>query len=418
MNIAILLVSRTGEKRRTSLTSSWFKTLSSQVQAYFRQQSGGRVECRFVVFEWLELSITSEQWWKAGPSVGDEVRKQAAIAYGFDEHQFDRYIIVIDDLTSRLGVTDYKTDTRIAAIDATPALVAHELGHAFGAHHTKLETPDGPSEYDGPFCVMGREGGKYSWFDRNLDTMDINANHSASGPGMCVVSLSQTGWLDIGTHCKHVASRHDGTVSSTARIAALNGAPTPGANTLVGCIVDSYDRFVIEYRSSQVFWDQGLAGHVPSANGWLVVYRSPLEGALDALQVASIAVSVGATLKIDTQGYYPFGGGPLSMSILRVDSSSRSVEFRVERRVGKAPQHERTEEILDYLQWPILASKNPLKDEGLDQLAIALNQLRELKRLRRLSGPRLEGELGHAVDEQIAKVQQFASQLTQSSSAK
>ena len=66
MKIAVLLVSCKNTPRRTELTSDWFRKVAGTVKRYFADQSGGRVICDFVVYDWLELSITGEEWWHAG----------------------------------------------------------------------------------------------------------------------------------------------------------------------------------------------------------------------------------------------------------------------------------------------------------------------------------------------------------------
>jgi hypothetical protein len=125
MKIAVLLLSCAETSRRTTLTADWFRLLSQQLRQYFLDQSGGRLVCDFTVFDWMELSVTGQQWMIAGPAVGDTARAQAAAKYQFSESDFDRYVLVIDEQVGKLGVTDYKTDTRIAAVDATPAIFAH-----------------------------------------------------------------------------------------------------------------------------------------------------------------------------------------------------------------------------------------------------------------------------------------------------
>lgn len=415
MKIAVLLLSCAQTPRRTTLTSDWFRLLARHLSKYFFDQSGGRLRCDFTVFEWMQLSITGAQWNAAGPAVGDTARAEAAANYGFNQSDFDRYVLVIDEQVGVLGVTDYKTDTRIAAIDATPTIFAHELAHAFGAHHTQLETPEGPKEYGGPFCVMGFEGngGKYSFVEPQLVLPAAGADdaHSASGPGMCIASLSQANWLDVASSCHRLVPYGNGALGSTLRIAALDGAPAAGSLIKVGCLIDIYDRFTIEYRHPGVAWDAGLADRVPSADGWLVVYRSPVDAPLNALQVATVAVKPGASIVIDKHPYYFFGASPLRLYVTAVDRVSRTVEIRAERQKGKADQYFPTEGLLDYLQWPIRVVERVHPDEPVDRIAEGIMHLRELRRLGRLGGPRATDSMRTAAHDQVRQLQHMLDQL-------
>lgn len=406
MKIAVLLLSCAETSRRTTLTADWFRLLSQQLRQYFLDQSGGRLACDFTVFDWMELSITGQQWMDAGPAVGDTARAQAAAKYQFSESDFDRYVLVIDEQVGYLGATDYKTDTRIAAVDATPTIFAHELGHAFGCVHTQLETAEGPEEYGGPFCIMGAEGGKYSLFDPKLQSPDMGSDvgHSASGPGMCVASLSQANWLDKDVNCHRLHPYSNGSLGTTIRIAALNGAPSGGNTTRVGCLIEIYDRFIVEYRHHDNYWDSGLANRVPSNDGWLVIYRSPVDGPLRALQVATLEVKVGATVSIDKHPYYFFGASPLRLWVMALDRAARTVDLRVERQMGKADQYFPVEGIMDYLQWPIRIQDYVQPDEPVDQIAEGITRLRELRRLERLAGPRAKDSMREAVREQIREL--------------
>lgn len=65
---------------------------------------------------------------------------------------------------------------QMAARSLDPALLAHELGHMYGANHANLDTPTGPEEYGDRFCVMGREDNKFTFVHPKLGV--------ATGPGM------------------------------------------------------------------------------------------------------------------------------------------------------------------------------------------------------------------------------------------
>ena len=409
MKIAILLLSCAKTARRTTLTADWFRLLSKEVAQYFLDQSGGRLTCQFTVYDWMELSITGAKWNAVGPAVGDTARAEAAKKYKFKETDYDRYVLVIDEQVGTLGVTDYKTDTRIAAVDATPTIFTHELGHAFGANHTQLETPEGPEEYGGPFCIMGLERGKYAFFDPKLASPKMGSDraHSESGPGMCIPSLSQANWLNIDVSCHRLVPFGNGSLGSTVRIPALNGAPSASNTIRIGCLIDIYDRFIVEYRHPDTKWDSGLATRVPAADGWLVIYRSPKQGPLNALQVATLEVKVGDSVAIDKHPYYFFGASPLRIYVMSIDRTSRTVDIRVEKQNTKATQYFPTEGILDFLQWPIRIEAYVHPDEPVDQIAAGIARLRELRRLERLGGPRAADSMRVAVKEQVRQLQQM-----------
>ena len=60
---------------------------------------------------------------------------------------------------------------------------------------------------------------------------------------------------------------------------------------------------------------------------------------------------------------------------------------------------------LDYLQWPIRIQEYVHPDEPVDQIAEGISQLRELRRLERLGGPRVEGSMREAVQDQVRQLQ-------------
>jgi hypothetical protein len=258
MKIAVLLLSCAGSNRRTNLTKSWFEAALGRVRAYFLTQSGQRVTFDFTVFDWTELSITSDEWIALGASVGATAKAEIAQAKDVDLSGFDWFILIIDDQISTSGATDQ--DTRIAAISATPAIITHELGHLLGAMHTYLKKPEGIVEYGGPFCTMGGEGDKHTFSDPQVSAVLAGelGTHAASGPGMCIPNLLNAGWLDAAQHIRKIVVSSDGSISSSERLIALDGAPPAGANVVCGLEIELGDRFICEYRSPRVFWDQGV----------------------------------------------------------------------------------------------------------------------------------------------------------------
>jgi hypothetical protein len=237
--------------------------------------------------------------------------------------------------------------------------------------------------------------------------MGADDAHAASAPGMCLASLGQANWLDVNANCHRLAPYGNGSLGATVRLAALNGAPAAGSTTRVGCLIDLYDRFIVEYRHPRTHWDSGLATRLPAEDGWLVIYRSPAQGQLNALQVATLEVKVGAGVVIDDHPYQFFGASPLRLYVMAVDRVSRSVEIRVERQKGKPDQYYPTEGLLDYLQWPIRIREQFQPDEPVDLLATAVAKLRDLRRLERLGGPRVARSMHQAVREQVRNLREL-----------
>jgi hypothetical protein len=99
---------------------------------------------------------------------------------------------------------------------------------------------------------------------------------------------------------------------------------------------------MVEYRLPKSRWDAGLPA---SANGWLVVNRTPLNGPLVTLEVASFAVMPGETVSLDAMldntylGKGIFAGGPLRLSVMACDVANGTVDVQFARQKGKVPQY-------------------------------------------------------------------------------
>ena len=119
--------------------------------------------------------------------------QEVAAGLRVDLSPYNHFVLVIDKAGARLAATDPTTlkYCHAAAADLTQAILAHEIAHTYGAQHANLYSPNGAIEYGDRFCVMGAEGGKYSFTDPSL------GQQGASGPGMVAPTQIACGWLDI-----------------------------------------------------------------------------------------------------------------------------------------------------------------------------------------------------------------------------
>ena len=201
MKFAVIPVSVSDRSRTTTLTRAWIERACASVKTYIEDQSGGRESPEFKVFEWFALSMTSQQWMDLGGNVSDKVNQEVTKGAKVSLSGYDRFIYIIDDGVSFSAATD-GNEIRMAAPDFDPAILAHELGHVYGAGESFLDTPSGPMVYDALFCIMGREGSKHSFRDMSLVSQldGADAGHTDCGPGMCVPTLLATRWLDLAKH--------------------------------------------------------------------------------------------------------------------------------------------------------------------------------------------------------------------------
>jgi len=165
MKLAVLLVSCSDAPRVTTLTQSWAHRMTNHVAGYYLEESGGREVMEFRVFDWCALPVTSAQWNDWGFDAGDHVRPIVSSIQHVDLTLFDHWVFVIDKADAHLGATrpSDRLYAYLGAQDLDAALLAHELGHMFNANHARLETSAGIDEYGDSFCIMGAEGGKFSF---------------------------------------------------------------------------------------------------------------------------------------------------------------------------------------------------------------------------------------------------------------
>lgn len=418
MRCAILPVFCSGTERQTSVSRAWLERVGGALQAYFDRQSGGRANMTFTAFEWRQIALTTEAWVKAGALVGRQVYESLADDGTLRRDEFDHFVILIDDQDSSGGVTPNEAPETsiIAAAGVTPTLIAHELGHRLKVGHTYREGPDGPIAYGGPFCVMGGEGDKHDFYDPSLDVpsegaSDINAR---SGPGMCFANLVTAGWADPFYHALRLRPFASGTLSASIELGALDGAPAPGATGLpVACVMELEDWYIAEYRSPTSAYDREVANNIPPRRGTLVLYRSPAHSPLVPLQVATAEVLPGSTLSLGDPAFNAalekiggVPGTPLQLTVTHVDPGGKMVGLRIERRLGKPPLYERTEDLLDFLQWAVVGRDfGERGKEGVLPLLKSLAEIQHLSRLQRIGPPRDRPALEQALQLRIEELQ-------------
>jgi len=417
MKFAVIPVSVSDKPRATTLTRAWLERACASVGAFIQDQSGGRQTAEFTVFDWYVLAQSHAQWADLGFNVREPVNQQLVKDRNVDLSGYQHFVYVIDDGISRSAATrgDLLTSI-IAAEDFDPAIVAHELTHLYGPDDTFLDTPDGAKRYDSLFCIMGREGAKHSFSDITLlsPPQGAHAGHTDCGPSMCVPTLLATGWLNVAKHGAQVTGVPGATVGAAVTIRALNGAPYMDGGLPVFCYVDDGDRYMVEYRTSTSRWDAGLP---PTTNGWLVVYRTPLDAPIITLEVASFAVTPGKTVSFGGPDYmYLFGAGPLRLSVLACDVAAGTVDVQFSRKSGKAPQYiEPFESFRQELRYGLWS-----RDSGwhafpvASDLAEVLKNVEALSHLRdlvRVTDKRYAPDLSAAFERQRTALQQSASEV-------
>jgi hypothetical protein len=302
MKLAVLLLSCTGTPRITDYDQAWVHKLVGHTAGYWLDQTGGRVNMEFRVFDWFQLPHDSDGWNGLGFGAGPVVRPLVAAGLGVDLAPFDHFALVIDkfDAASAAVSPSNPEYVHVGAQSLDPALLAHEMGHFFGAAHANLDTPAGPSEYDDQFCIMGREGAKHSFVHTPLNRPRPDGTFSTTlsdtGPGMAAPSLRACGWLDLASHGIDLsAALKSGTRRTTIELPVLRGAPAE-AGRRVCAYADGIlpgQRLLLEYRAREG-WDRGMP---PGGTGWVVAHLTETtERSRMSLQVGALAAAAGASL--------------------------------------------------------------------------------------------------------------------------
>ena len=170
-----------------NLTSTQAESIISDVNDWYVEVSGGKVWFSWTVAGWYALD-------DAGYSKQNAY--QAAAEDGYDLTQYDRFVVGLQDLTSRSvstqGVEFYNVtmgdDTvqllasrcdikRFADTDSTRNTLAHELRHSFGLSHARFN---------------GSIGGEVEPYGNQYDTMGSSPAWRHFGAAY----KHQMGWLD------------------------------------------------------------------------------------------------------------------------------------------------------------------------------------------------------------------------------
>ena len=324
MKSAALLLKCKNAPRVTTLTAGDVSKVMARLAAYYLAQSGGRENLSYQVFDWLELSLTSDAWDALGFGAGPVVVAEAAQSLPADLSSFTHFVLVIDKAGAVSAASDPTLKyTHAAAADLTQAILAHEFGHTYGSNHANLQTAAGPVEYGDRFCVMGGEGEKYSFTDPALGAQ------GASGPGMVAPNLISCGWLktDDPEIAFNVGQRSHARISEpVCEIAALRGAPPADAGGLPVVVraenVPGGLKLLVEFRTADG-WDQGLPpSPAPGNAGWIVAHLTDAVTPRSlSLQIGAVPADVGTKLKLPAAG--------LDVTVAAVDTARGTATLQV-----------------------------------------------------------------------------------------
>jgi hypothetical protein len=323
----------------TRFTREWAEGAIGRVANYFFAQSGGRETISFKVFDWIPLSKTEAEWSGLGFGAYDSLRKEIEDNIGDSLDPFTHILIGIDHSQSGGGTTFEASThvvTHLAASNFTPSLIAHELGHRYGAPDAFRETATGENIYENRFCVMGALGWPAVFADDAI-TDPTAQMLNQSGPGMSAPTLMATGWLKEDAHGLGVKLSDNDLFSSggvVLQLSALAGAPGPTWRRPP--VMIRYHDLVIEYRvRASDGWDRGLPDPGTGAGGWVVVHRSD-RSTPRALYVNSVAARPGAVLALGKDDPLDlFNPGPVKISILSFDASAHTVRLSLARRAAR-----------------------------------------------------------------------------------
>jgi hypothetical protein len=322
--VAVVVWAKDAARPGPVLTGEWLDSVGALVSSYWWDMSGGRQSVTWRVHEPVELSQNQQE--KDALSAADLVTaiRQAAAdqgqAFGDDEH----LVAIIDDENGGVGVTE--TDPVIDATYATQALICHEMGHFFqhlaGNLGTHADTYLGYQlvDYGDPTCIMGVEGGKWSYREAALVIAE-SADHEFVGPAMSPPMTVRTGWLDEGNPA--AVQNITSSLPTNVQLDVWRGAPRPGyAGRPCVAIVDGLapggDRLYFALRSPRAGWDKGFqpAPGGPPDTASIVAYE--LTGAGATLNLGACPATRGSWMRL--------GMAPLRIDV--ADGGDTSVVIR------------------------------------------------------------------------------------------
>jgi hypothetical protein len=334
MNLGVLLL-YCEEGRGTRFSRVWAERAVQRLAEYVFAQSGGRETITFKVYDWIQLPLTAAGWSALGFGAYASVRPYVEQMTGESLDPYDHILIGIDHPQSSGGTTP-GTFTHLAAKNFTPSLMAHELGHRFGADDAFGEMTTGVERYLNRYCVMGGKGFPGTFTDESISDPDA-PGLNRSGPAMSAPTLISTGWLDEDEHGTGLDLTSNILSSAGGRIEELSmlaGAPGPGWTRPP--LVIRFQDLLIEYRVALPDgWDRGLPRLRGGAESWVVVHRSP-RGAPAAVYVDSLPARPGASLVLGKDDPFDiFQPGPLRISVLSVNAVDNTVRLQFSKRAAR-----------------------------------------------------------------------------------
>ncbi|MBM0106553.1 hypothetical protein JM946_17630 [Steroidobacter sp. S1-65] len=331
MKLAVLLLQNSDLPRATTYSRDWVHMLVNHTTGFFTEQSGGRKIIEYRVFDWFTLPMTGAEWMNAGFGVGPIVRPMVEAGLDVDLSHYTHFALVIDraDAGSAAVSPSHPQYVHVAAQDLDPALLAHEIGHFLGANHANLDTPSGPSEYDDQFCIMGREGAKYSFTHAPLNLTDAAGNVSTelsdSGPGMVAPTLLGCGWLDPASHGVDVSAPLQSQQGRAEfRIEALRGAPPSDRPKRVFAFASGVtNQFLTVEARWRDEYDRGMPDPGEGGAGWVLAHEaSALGPGTSTTLLASLPARQGAS------AYVP--KAQLGIAVKSVDAQAGVVSLALE----------------------------------------------------------------------------------------
>jgi len=329
MKIAVLPVYCSDVPRTSTISETQIKDVCQDVARYFRDQSGGRENLEYRVFDWFKLELTRAQWTELQFAAGDTVVPMIQTRTGINLSAYEHFVLLIDLPEAVGGAWDSDDPTlrylHLSGPQFSPALLAHELGHLAGSDHADLGTPQGAKEYMDSFCVMGSEGSKYTFANAQLPD-----RHRNSGPGMVASTLRACNWLDFEQlHATvNLGLGDPARAEAVVELAALDGAPAPGWQGLPVVAwsdgVASNARLLLEFRDRDG-WDRALP-HGGGSPGWLVAHLTSYpQPDASSLQIGAIGASPGAVLELPEAS--------VTVTVTGLDPVRRVVTIKVSRRL-------------------------------------------------------------------------------------
>ena len=271
-----------------SFSMEWLEAAGQVISKYWLEMSGGREAVQWFVHPPLQLPMRQAAKDKLTQPRLIQAVKDAAEAAGLPFAADENVVVMMNDKSSTDGTTP-ATEPIVAAKSLDPALLMHELGHAFqhqAGHpggHASSPTPFSNIEYNDPTCVMGYEpgpggSGRYAYKDSQFDLLGaagtIDKVHSDVGPGMCPPMTARCGWLDEANPA--AVANLTGSLSKPVALTRWKGAPPEGyTGTPAALTVDDHapdgDRVYLSLRSPSTGadsdWDRGFLpigpDHVP-----------------------------------------------------------------------------------------------------------------------------------------------------------